>query len=197
MKRWFIPGSLLVLAGSCFAQSEADADKAGNVFEKYRNPFADRIARREGDILTIIISESTTGSLGATTTLTKSDTNSVNQAIPILQGLFSSLSAGATSNVAGTGATTANGSLTAQMTVTVKKVMPNGNLVIEGVRAIRMNKDLQTYRLDGVVRPDDIQPDNTIASSKIADAKITLDGKGAIADRQRRGILTRILDWLF
>lgn len=197
MKKLFSCTVVLALAAIGFAQSEADADKAGNIFIAFKNPFADRVARHEGDILTIIISETTTGTMGATTNLSKTDTNSITNGLPILQGLISGLSTGATSTNAGTGTTTANGSLTAQMTVRIKKVLPNGTFVIEGMRMIRMNKDTQTYKLDGLIRPDDIQPDNTIASSKIADARITLDGKGGIADRQRRGILTRVIDWLF
>jgi flagellar L-ring protein precursor FlgH len=179
------------------AQTEAEADRAGDLFGKFRSPYVDRIAHRQGDILTILISETTSGTIGGTTTLSKTDTNSFTNGLPLLQGLFQSASTGATSSNAGAGTTTANGTLTAQMTVSIKKVLANGNFVIEGIRAIKVNKELQTYKLEGIVRPDDITPANTVASSKIQDASITVEGKGAIADRQRRGILTRILDWLF
>jgi flagellar L-ring protein precursor FlgH len=187
-----------LFAPTAFGQSEKDADKAGNLYDvKLGSPFADRIARHEGDIVTVVIQENSNSTYSASTTTTKTDSNSVTNGIPLLQGLFSLASTGANSNVAGTGQTTNAGVLTAQMTVIVKKVLPNGNLVIEGTRSIKTNKDTQTFKLTGTIRQDDIRSDNSILSASISDAHIEVDGKGQIADRQRRGILTRMLDWLF
>ena len=83
------------------------------------------------------------------------------------------------------------------MSAVIKKVLPNGNLVIEGTRFVKINKDIQTFILTGMVRKDDVRADNTVLSESLADADIKLEGKGPIADRQRKGILARLLDWLF
>ena len=200
MKKLFILSLSVAFASSALAQSEREADSAGSVYTKttFNNPFADRIARRAGDILTVLISETSASTFSATTTTAKTDANSVNHInVPILGQLFSTLSTGATSANSGTGTTNQNGTFSAQMSVIVKKVLPNGNLVIEGVRWIKVNKETQSFKLSGVIRQDDIAANNTIASSNIQDASITADGKGAIADRQRRGILTRLVDFLF
>ena len=190
-----------LLAPSALAQSQAErkADDAGNLYLDHKSisPFMDRIARHEGDIVTVVIQENSNSSYSASTTTTKSDKNALTNGIPLLQGLLAAASTAASSNVAGSGQTTNTGLLTAQMSVIVKKVLPNGNLVIEGTRSIKTNKDTQTFKLTGVIRQDDIRSDNTILSASINDAHIEVDGKGQIADRQRRGILTRILDWLF
>jgi flagellar L-ring protein precursor FlgH len=199
MKTLFTAALAAVLAPGALAQSERNADKAGNLFvtSKAFNPFADRIARHEGDIVTVVINESSNASLSANTKTTKTDSNSITNAIPLLQGLFSLASNGVNSSIEGTGATSNTGAFTAQMSVIVKQVLPNGNLVIEGTRSIKTNKDTQTFKLTGIIRQDDIRSDNTVLSASINDAHIEVDGKGQIADRQRRGIFSRILDWLF
>ena len=199
MKTLFTAALAALLAPGALAQSEKDADKIGNLYADHKgySPFSDRIARHEGDIVTVVINENSNSTYGATTTTTKTDSNALTNGIPFLQGLFAAASTGANSSVAGTGQTTNAGVLTAQMSVIVKQVLPNGNLVIEGTRSIKTNKDTQTFKLTGIIRQDDIRSDNTVLSASINDAHIEVDGKGQIADRQRRGILTRILDWLF
>jgi flagellar L-ring protein precursor FlgH len=75
--------------------------------------------------------------------------------------------------------------------------MPNGNLVIEGRRSLITNKQTQTIVFSGIVRPSDIRPNNTVRSVNVAEAEIKMDGSGLISQRQRKGILTTIIDWLF
>ena len=99
--------------------------------------------------------------------------------------------------MSGDGKTSQTSSMAATLTVIVKQILPNGNLVIEGHRTLITNKQTQTFTLSGVVRQADIKPNNTIVSSQIAEMDVKMDGTGLIADRQRRGILTRIIDWLF
>lgn len=70
-------------------------------------------------------------------------------------------------------------------------------MVVEGTRVIKVNKEEQMITFTGIVREDDVLADNTVLSERVAEAKITNLGKGLAADRQRRGIITRILDWLF
>lgn len=193
-----------VLVGSAMAQTDQDA---GSLFNKgMKNPFLSRTAKGIGDILTIVVSETSTASYNVSTTAAKKDDNSVASAvlpfvsalkIPLLDQLLGGLSTGASSSNNGSGSTTQSGKLTARVTVTVKQVLPNGNMIIEGVRMIKVNKEEQQITFTGIVREDDIRFDNTVLSERVAEARITNLGKGLAADRQRRGILTRILDWLF
>lgn len=197
MKKLLTILSLALLSSAAMAQ--VSDDNPGSLWPStYRNPLLDRTAKHMGDILTVVINENTAASWAATTATGKTDSTSIQQPnIPILGGLFKALGIGATSTTSGTGTTTQAGSLVAKMTVVVQKVMPNGNLVIKGTRFVKVNKETQLVTLTGVVRLDDVKPDNTVLSEKIAEAQISSDGKGQIADRQRQGILTRLLSWLF
>lgn len=164
-----------------------------------QNPLLDRTARRVGDIVTIVISENSVATFKAGTTASKSDSNSVAQKLFIgfLDRIFKPFSTNDSSSNKGEGDTNQTGKMSARISAVVRKVMPNGNMIIEGSRNIMTNKELQIIKLSGVIRRDDIRPDNTVKSESIAEAEIKMEGKGLIADRQRRGLLTRILDWLF
>ncbi|KAA0235700.1 MAG: flagellar basal body L-ring protein FlgH [Armatimonadetes bacterium] len=188
----------LLLAGVAGAQA-VDPNNPGSLWPThYINPMMDRTARAEGDVVTILISESTIASFAASTKASKSDDNAITRAVgPLIDKLIPALSTAASSTVDGKGNTSQSGRLVARMTGIVKQVLPNGQLVLEGTRSVQVNKQVQTFRLTGVVRRDDIRSDNTVLSEHIAEASITVDGKGMISDRQQRGILTRILDWLF
>ena len=185
----------------------AAAQSAGGVNEQNpgslwnatsRNSLMDRTARREGDLLTVLIREISSSSIAAKTSTTKSDSNAITKALgPIIGALIPAMSSGASGSSSGDGSTTQSGNLTARMTVMVKQVLPNGNLVIEGTRWVHVNKETQVFTLTGIIRRDDVRSDNTVYSENIAEADIKATGTGAIADRQRRGILTRLLDWLF
>jgi flagellar L-ring protein FlgH len=180
------------------AQTHQD-DNPGSLWpNRYVNPLLDRTARREGDLVTILISETSASTFAASTSTSKADKTDIPQInIPFLKNLFPSLGIGSSSSSSGQGQTSQTGSFRARMTAMVKKVLPNGNLIIEGSRWVKVNKEVQTFKLTGIIRRDDVRSDNTILSEMIAEAEITAEGRGAIADRQRRGILTRLLDWLF
>ena len=158
--------------------------------------YSDRKARGVGDILTIIINESTTQ------TAAKSRSNSKSGSVNLGAGtgIFHFLAAAAAS---GSDSFTAEGSATdtsqflGQVTVTVVEILPNGNFVIEGNQSIWQNRDEHRITLRGVIRPDDITTNNTILSSRVADATLKFDGKGPLNAKQRQGILTQIFNILF
>ncbi len=83
----------------------------------------------------------------------------------------------------------------ATISVTVKQVLPNGSLLLEGTRQVTVNDDAQTITVSGTVRPEDVRADNTVLSMYMADAKITYVGEGPTA--QRPGIVTRIVQTPF
>lgn len=191
----------LALACALFASAQnapANDDNPGSLWsQNATDPLHDRTAYKEGDIITVIITESTSASFAAQTQTAKADSAGINQGIGPILRIIPHLGVGASSSTAGSGSTTQTGTFTGTITAIVKKVLPNGNMLIEGHRDIVYNKDTQTLKLTGIIRREDISPTNTILSTQIANAEIRAVGKGQITDRQRRGLLMRLLDWLF
>lgn len=192
------------------AQTVDPQNNLGSLFpQNSRSYIESRTAMRKGDILTIVVSENLTGSLNSSTVANKKDSNAIQRSeMPILSdvlkwlkvpslGVIGNKSSGATSTVSGDGTTATTNKLNGRVAVTVREVMPNGNLLVEGGKSIFLNKDQVEITISGVVRRDDVRSDNTVLSENIMDAQIKATGRGVIADRQRRGILTRIMDWLF
>lgn len=162
--------------------------------------FSDVKAHRVGDILTIIIAESASGTNEASTATSKETTvgTSSSGGTGSLKFLpMFGFDAGNSSEFKGEGVTTRRGNLRAKMTAKVKAITETGHLLIEGNRIVEINGEKQVTTLTGLVRPEDITPDNVVYSFSIADAKITYQGKGNVNTGQRPGILTRIINWIF
>ncbi len=168
--------------------------------------FSDKKARYVNDIVTIIISEVSSGGNKASTN-TSRDTSTDAGISALLgfdtdilsrnQNMGTSIGVGGTSanSLKGKGDTTRGSTLAARLTARVVNVLDNGNLVIEGKRQLNVNAENQYITLSGIVRPEDISEGNLIASQYIADAKIVYTGTGVINDKMRPGWLTRIVDW--
>ncbi len=153
--------------------------------------FEDIKARRVGDILTIVLNENTNAEKKADTTLDKSSESGIG--VPKLFGqtvpeLENSLSAGHKFET--TGDSKQSNKLEGSITVTVAKVLSNGNLVVQGEKWITINHGEEFIRIRGIVRPLDIGPDNSISSTKVADAQILYSGKGTMARANKPGWLT-------
>ena len=154
-----------------------------------------------GDIITIQISESTSAQSKATTKTEKESSTeaSANPQIPIFKRFMKKITGQQkiSNEFEGEGTTTRSGSLEGTITATVLEILPNGNLLIEGSRAIAVNKENQIMRVRGVARPKDISAKNTIDSKLLADAQIKFDGRGSVARANRQGIMTRFFDSVF
>ncbi len=170
--------------------------------------FVDSKARLVNDVVTVRIVESATASGEATTETER--TSTVSGSLEALFGFENTLrnngvnpamvvEAGLRNDFDGSGTTARSNSLSATITVVVREVFPNGNLYIEGSKEVVLNNERQYIVLSGVIRPDDIRADNSIASDLIADARIVYAGKGVLSDKQRPGWLGRIFDvvWPF
>ncbi len=162
--------------------------------------FTDIKAHRVGDLLTVVIYENTEASNeSAVKTEEKSDgsTSSSGGVGPL--NFIPLFSADHTSDNAydGKGTNSRRGSIRARMTVEVIAERNNGDLVIQGSRNIEINSEQETMVLSGIVRRADVNPDNTINSYNIANAKINYTGKGPAADGSKPGLITRILNWVF
>ena len=97
----------------------------------------------------------------------------------------------------GTGSTARTERLTATVPCIVKKVLPNGNLYIEGHRVVLVNAEEQHFYLSGVVRPIDIDQENSVKSSVVAEAEVEFTGRGVITDNQRQGVLSQFFSWIW
>jgi flagellar L-ring protein precursor FlgH len=186
----------MVLTGLCWlvVATAADADSLWR--DGPRGVlFTDVRATRLGDLVTVIVAESSSSNRTAETNLKKESFNKFN-----LANLFGSTPSRGQFDFTGNNEQKANGNITRQDGVTaqiparVVKVLENGLLVVEGRRAIVVNDETQTLAFSGVVRPEDIGPDNVVQSTQVADAEVTVVGKGVLAEKQRPGILQRLFD---
>ena len=162
----------------------------------YHSIFADRKACQEGDILTIVISESTTTSASKSSSNKKSGSTSLSAGVGIFDFLKAASASGSDSFSA-KGAAADTNTVRGNVTVTVVDVQPNGNMTIEGTQSIWQNRDEHKITFRGVCRQDDVLANNTIPSTKIADATVKFDGKGPLNAKQRQGILTQVFNFLF
>jgi len=161
--------------------------------------YSDPIARYSGDILTVLIVENTSATAVANTN-TKSEFDAGVDAggsgaldfIPLLGG-----SGSTKGEHKGDGRTSRQGRLTGSVTARVVEVFPNGNLRIEGQKSVVINGERQLTILTGVIRPQDVTPENTVRSDRIADAEISFKGKGVLANTERPGVIARVFDWIF
>ena len=158
--------------------------------------FGDQRARAVGDILTIIVNETSSAIRSGASSNTKSATASTEKGGGLL-GFVPDSSIGQQDNFSTKGSINNTNTAKARLTVKVVEVKPNGNLVVSGTQNIRQNGEEQRIVVSGQVRPADIQADNTVLSSNVADAKILFTGKGSIMRKQRQGVLTQIWNWIF
>ena len=85
-------------------------------------------------------------------------------------------------------------SLSGEITVTVVDILPNNNMVVQGEKWLTLNKGKEYIRIAGVIRPQDVSPENTIESGKLADAQIAYSGEGFLADSNEQGWLTKFFN---
>lgn len=148
--------------------------------------FEDARANRVGDILTVILREQTSAEKSANT----STEREASAGVSVTSG-FGDESADSDSEFEGESEADQSNRLDGSITVTVAEVLPSGSLVVRGEKWLTINHGREYLRLRGIVRPEDIEPDNTVLSTKVANARIAYGGQGALADNNRPGWLTR------
>ncbi|RYM10567.1 flagellar basal body L-ring protein FlgH [Sphingobium cupriresistens] len=147
-----------------------------------------------GDIITIVLVERTQAS--KTTSADTARNGSIGITPPstgILSKLFSAsdVSAGGQNSFTGKGAASQSNALSGEITVTIAATYPNGTMLVKGEKALTLNRGDEFIQISGLIRQADIAPDNRIASTRVADAKIIYKGKGEIANASRQGWLQR------
>jgi flagellar L-ring protein FlgH len=190
----------------------SSAPDNGSIYHAARDVrlFEDVRARHIGDVITVILSESTSASKSAKTTADKSQDTSIPAPtifgatptfnlpglIPMSSNHDNTLEMGISANRAfdGEADSSQSNSLSGAITVTISDVLPNGNLVVRGEKWLTLNQGEEFIRISGIVRPQDISPNNTIVSTQIGDAHIAYSGKGFMHEANSMGWFSRILN---
>jgi flagellar L-ring protein FlgH len=157
-------------------------------------------ARNVGDTLTIRLAESTEAEKTSTTTASKSSTAALTgptiagrpvtvDGVPVME-----MGMDNTQDFSGNGAATQSNKLDGFITVTVHKRLSNGNLLVRGQKWVGINSGREYVRLQGIVRPSDIAPDNSVLSWRVADAYISYGGQGTVANASKPGWLFRFFN---
>ena len=154
--------------------------------------FEDRRAGRVGDIIAVILSERTQSSKTADTEITKEkaisfDAGTVLGIAPSLGDYNLQTEVNQDRELIGEASSDQSNSLSGSIAVTVAEILPNGLMVVRGEKWMTFNRGEEYIRIRGLIRPEDIQPDNTILSTRLADARITYSGTGDLADANKQG----------
>lgn len=168
---------------------------AMNLFDEthYRALIADRKAYLPGDILTVIVLETSNAQ-------TSADLSSGKAIETALKASYNKKSYKVGLDLTGSGRANAktarNGKIKAALTVRIKDIFPNTTYLIEGRQMITINGEQQTIILSGIVRQEDISAQNTILSTRLADAQITYAGNGSVSNAQRYNYAYKLLSFM-
>lgn len=194
MKKILVVLVALLIAGGAFADSLWN--------EQSISPYSTKKLFKPGDVITVLIVESTSAVQKAGTDTNNQDTlsldftnalNSESAASPTAKSFK-----GARANAyKGGGSTTRSSNVLAAVTVTVNNVLPNGNIVISGVHKVTVNEEVQEITVKGIVRPEDLSKWNTVYSYQVADSTVTIKGSGTVGEAQAPGLFMRLLNWIF
>jgi flagellar L-ring protein precursor FlgH len=185
-------GALLVAAGlppHALAQPSSLYDA-----QEFEALVTDNRARQIGDSLVVLVYESATATNRANTTVNKS-TNIEVGASDGYNTVGGSLNTANDAN--GGGVERRSGEVLARVSATVVDINARGEYLIQGKQHIALNNESQVITVEGRVRPQDIDTNNAVLSTRIADAKIEFIGQGLLSSREQPGIFTRIFNWLF
>jgi len=200
-------GFILVLASAVTLGVRADSLFSAQVEER-GHLYSDEEVRFEvGDIITVLVSETTDARTRASTETEKESSLEASASSEFLTGSngLNILKSGelpawqleGNNEHDGGGTTQRNNTISAMVSTRVTEVLPGGNLRIEGYKNLVVNRERTRITVRGIIRDRDVTPRNTVLSSQIADAEISFDGGGPLWDSQRRGLLTRLLDFIW
>ncbi len=195
----------LLFAFAVASSSLARADSLWKESEP-KSMYADKKAGAVGDILTIAVQETSSGTKDRSTQTAKKSSIVASIAAFLYsptassflthKGALPAISTSQNNSYQGGGTVSADEKIIAMIPVRVVDVLPNHNLVIEGTRETEFGGETQKAVLRGVVRVEDIAPNNTVYSYNVADATIKFVGKGPLSDSEKRGWFTTLWDKL-
>lgn len=198
--------ALFICAGSLQAESLFKAETLAD-----GTLYSDQVARRAGDLITIMVKETTSVSERHKTENKRE--NTIDAAISLVPGTnqvpatvgtasagkLPALKAASEKDFKGEGKVEAEGEVKAVITGRVIDVLDNGNLLVEGRRLVRVNKDTKTILITGIIRTADIQANNTVLSEKLHNFQVSIEGEGPLTRTGNEGWLGELLDivWPF
>ncbi len=199
-KKIILTAAFLIAVAPAFIAYGDGIGNAGDVDSFY----SDHKAYKVGDIVTVLVVESTEGYQEASLKTSKSQSVGGGLGMSAWGGGITSPYPGSVPNFGaggevtqdGGGKSVRSGGLIGKISVRVQRVLSNGNLVIKGSKTVKINDDKQNMIVKGVIRVEDISAANTIKSTYVANANIEYEGKGPIGEKTSPGIITRLLDWL-
>jgi len=174
---------------------------AGSAVAQPGSMFADPKASQIGDALTVVIKESASATNQTATKTAKSNQLAVTSTVPGVGNVLDfvplhALNSGTDNQYDGRASTSRSATLSARVTVSVIAMKPNGDLVIEGVRTLKINGEVEAIHLSGSVSPGMIGADNTVPSSSVSDLNIEYTGKGTMTQGTRPGLIVRFVNWI-
>jgi len=166
-----------------------------------------QVEYRVGDIVMVMVSETTAAETSAQTDTDKKSELSAESESTFLtgdeglnafkQGLMPNWDLKGQNKFESDGTTRRKNTLTTVVSVAVTEVLPSGNVRVEGSKTVTVNRERTTISVNGILRPADVTARNTVLSSQLADAQILIEGHGPLWNTQRRGLVTRFLDWVW
>ena len=170
--------------------------EAKSLWNDRTNWVADQRPSRIGDIVTVLVDEQTDTRDRAVTDISRSANSNVSDGLGILS-FVRQLGLSSSSDARGQGSIERRHHGRTTISAVVTDVLPNGNLVIEGTRDVQTSDEILQLHLIGVIRPQDVNANNQIRSSLIANAELGIKGRGALSRTQRPGLITQILQAIF
>ena len=209
MSRYFWPAATIIAASAVIA-GVASADSLFNQRVASQGSLVSdlRVFFEEGDLITVLVRESVEANTRADTNTKKesdveADADPDDNAFLVSNDGLNILNPEELPNWQieienehkATGSTNRRNQLVMTVTCKVTKVLDDGNLLIEGEKAVTVNREQSLLYVSGILRPEDVSPANTASSAQLANATVALQGKGPLWNNQRRGLVTKMLDW--
>ena len=154
--------------------------------------FGDRKAYRVGDIITIILREKTLSQKSASNVTSRKANNNVVTALMTGDPSLSAAMGASSIDNTGSGEVSQSNTLGGDISATVVRALTNGNLIIRGEKMIALNDGNEYIQISGMIRSEDVQPDNTVLSKRIANAEISYSGDGDYVDATKAGWGTKL-----
>ena len=179
---------IVFLLSSSAAAESLWSDNSKGLYQDYPD-------YEEGDIITVVIEEDASAIQSANSDASQgSDYNAEGAGlldfIPFFDFSYSD-------SESADGQTQRSGTLEADITTQVVELRENGNLKIQGTKRVKINGEIQTIILEGVIRPQDINFDNEVSSKRVSNANIEYEGEGVVGDKQDPGLLTKLFNFIF
>jgi len=206
-KKWMVAG--LICCSAAVTVMPAVADSLwGAEAERLGSLYSDKqVEYRIGDVVMVMVSETTEAETTAQTDTEKKSDLSADSTAPFLtdptglnafkDGLMPNWDLQGENKFESDGSTRRRNRLTTVVSVEVTRVLASGNVWVEGKKTVTVNRERTSISVKGILRPEDVTARNTVLSSQLADSEIVIEGYGPLWNMQRRGLVTKLLDWIW